>query len=39
LIQIRPGFRGSIAAVAAALSLITLGVAFATVSFFVNRSQ
>jgi two-component system, OmpR family, sensor kinase len=36
---LRIGFRGSIAAVAAALSLITLGVAFAIVSFSVNRSQ
>lgn len=35
----RIGFRGSIAAVAAALSLITLGVAFAMVSISVNRAQ
>jgi two-component system heavy metal sensor histidine kinase CusS len=35
----RIGFRGSIAAVAAALSLVTLGVAFAIVSASVNRSQ
>jgi two-component system OmpR family sensor kinase len=35
----RIGFRGSIAAVAAALSLVTLGVAFAIVSISVNRAQ
>jgi two-component system, OmpR family, sensor kinase len=33
------GYRGSIAAVAAVLSLVTLGVAFAIVSVSVNRSQ
>jgi two-component system heavy metal sensor histidine kinase CusS len=36
---IRIGFRGWIAAVAAALSLVTLGAAFTAVSFSVNRSQ
>jgi two-component system OmpR family sensor kinase len=35
----RIGFRGSIAAVTAALSLLTLGAAFAIVSVSVNRSQ
>jgi two-component system, OmpR family, sensor kinase len=36
---LRIGFRGAIAGVAAALSLVTLGAAFAIVSVSVNRSQ
>src|SRR5262245_22041407 len=36
---LRIGFRGSIAGVSAALSLVTLGIAFAIISTWVNRSQ
>lgn len=39
MIRPRFGFRGSIALVTAALSLVTLGIAFTVVSVFVNRSQ
>jgi two-component system heavy metal sensor histidine kinase CusS len=37
--QVRVGFRGSIAAVATTIGLITLGGAFSAIAFVVNRSQ